>query len=284
VVAGGMESMSNAPYLLPKARSGYRMGDGTLVDSMMYDGLFCAIDKIPMGGSAERYAQSAGISRAAQDEFAAASHERAARAQKDGLFDAEIVKVEIPQREGDPVLFSEDEGIRAGTTGESLGALRPAFDKAGNITAGNASQISDGGSAVIVASEAAAERLGIEPLGRILGYGQVAGPDTSLLNQPANAINLALERAGLSVGDMDLFELNEAFAAVGIASMATLGITDEIANVNGGAIALGHPIGMSGNRITLHLLNELKRRGGGKGAAALCGGGGQGDAIIVETV
>jgi acetyl-CoA C-acetyltransferase len=284
VVAGGMESMSNAPYLLPKARSGYRMGDGTLVDSMMYDGLFCAIDKIPMGGSAERYAQSAGISRAAQDEFAAASHERAARAQKDGLFDAEIVKVEIPQRKGDPVLFSEDEGIRAGTTGESLGALRPAFDKAGNITAGNASQISDGGSAVIVASEAAAERLGIEPLGRILGYGQVAGPDTSLLNQPANAIDLALERAGLSVGDMDLFELNEAFAAVGIASMATLGITDEIANVNGGAIALGHPIGMSGNRIALHLLNELKRRGGGKGAAALCGGGGQGDAIILETI
>jgi acetyl-CoA C-acetyltransferase len=284
VVAGGMESMTKAPYLLPKAREGYRMGDGALVDSMLYDGLFCAIDKIAMGGSAEKYAESAGISRAAQDEFAVASHERAARAQKDGLFDAEIVKVEIPQRKGDPLVFSEDEGIRPGTTSESLGALRPAFDKAGNITAGNASQISDGGSAVIVASEAAAEKLGVEPLGRILGYGQVAGPDTSLLNQPANAINVALERAGLTIADMDLFELNEAFAAVGIASMETLGITPEITNVNGGAIALGHPIGMSGNRITLHLLQELKRRGGGRGAAALCGGGGQGDAIIVETI
>ena len=284
VVAGGMESMTNAPYLLPKARAGYRMGDGTLVDSMMYDGLFCAIDQMAMGAGTEKYAATAGIDRASQDELAAASHERAARAQKDGLFEAEIVPVEIPQRKGDPVVFSEDEGVRAGTTAESLGALRPAFDKAGNITAGNASQISDGASAVIVCSEAVAEKLGVEPLGRILGYGQVAGPDPSLLDQPANAILQALDRSGMSVSDIDLFELNEAFAAVGVASMAKLGITDEVTNVNGGAIALGHPIGMSGNRVALHLLNELKRRGGGKGAAALCGGGGQGDALLFETL
>ena len=282
VVAGGMESMTNAPYLLPGARAGYRLGDQSVVDSMMFDGLFCAIDQCAMGAGTEKYAASAGIARDVQDELAAMSHERAAKAQKDGLFDAEIVSVAIPQRKGDPILFSEDEGVRPGTTVESLGALRPAFDKAGNITAGNASQISDGGSAVIVCSEAAAERLGVAPLGRILGYGQVAGPDASLLDQPANAINAALARAGMAVGDLDLFELNEAFAAVGVASMATLGITSDVTNVNGGAIALGHPIGMSGNRLALHLLNELKRRGGGKGAAALCGGGGQGDAILVE--
>ncbi len=284
VVAGGMESMTNAPYLLPGARAGYRMGDAAVVDSMMYDGLFCAIDQCAMGAGTEKYAATAGLDRESQDQLAAGSHERAARAQKDGLFDAEIVPVEIPQRKGDPVIFSEDEGVRAATTMESLGALRPAFDRAGNITAGNASQISDGGSAVIVASEAAAERLGVTPIGRILGYGQVAGPDPSLLDQPANAINDALGRAGMAVGDLDLFELNEAFAAVGVASMATLGITDEITNVNGGAIALGHPIGASGNRVALHLLHELARRGGGKGAAALCGGGGQGDAILLETV
>ena len=284
VVAGGMESMTNAPYLLPGARQGYRLGDGAVVDSMMYDGLFCAIDQCAMGAGTEKYAATLGIDRASQDEMAAQSHERAARAQKDGFFDAEIVSVDIPQRKGDPITFSEDEGVRAGTTSESLGALRPAFDKAGNITAGNASQISDGASAMIVCSEAAAEKLGVEPLGRILGYGQVAGPDPSLLNQPAHAIQQALDRTGLSVGDLDLFELNEAFAAVGVASMDSLGITAEITNVNGGAIALGHPIGMSGNRVALHLLNELKRRGGGKGAAALCGGGGQGDAILVETI
>jgi acetyl-CoA C-acetyltransferase len=284
VVAGGMESMTNAPYLLPKARAGYRMGDGTVVDSMMYDGLFCAIDQVPMGAGTEKYARTAEILRGPQDELAYLSHDRAAKAQKDGLFDAEIVKVEIPQRKGDPILFSEDEGVRGGTTLESLGALRPAFDKAGNITAGNASQISDGGSAVIVCSEAAAEKLGVDPLGRIVGYGQVAGPDPSLLHQPAAAIKQALERSKLSVGDLDLFELNEAFAAVGIASSRDLQISEERVNVNGGAIALGHPIGMSGNRVALHLLHELKRRGGGKGAAALCGGGGQGDAIILETI
>jgi acetyl-CoA C-acetyltransferase len=229
-------------------------------------------------------AATLGLDRDSQDQVAYASHERAARAQAEGLFADEIVAVEIPQRKGDPKIFSVDEGVRAETTMDSLGALRPAFDKAGNITAGNASQISDGGSAVIVASEAAAERLGVTPLGRILGYGEVAGPDPSLLNQPANAINVALARAGMSVGDLDLFELNEAFAAVGVASMATLGITADITNVNGGAIALGHPIGMSGNRVALHLLHELKRRGGGRGAAALCGGGGQGDAILLETI
>ena len=284
VVAGGMESMTNAPYLLPGARAGLRMGDGKVVDSMMFDGLFCAIDQLAMGAGTEKYAATRGLSRESQDELAAMSHERAAKAQKDGLFDAEIVKVEIPQRKGDPLLFTMDEGVRGETTIDSLGALRPAFDKAGNITAGNASQISDGGSAMIVASEAAAEKLGIAPLARVIGYGQVAGPDASLLDQPANAINDALARAGMKVGDIDLFELNEAFAAVGVASMATLGIDDSVTNVNGGAIALGHPIGMSGNRVALHLIHELRRRGGGKGAAALCGGGGQGDALLVETL
>ena len=284
VVAGGMESMTNAPYLLPGARAGYRIGDQSVVDSMMYDGLFCAFDQCAMGAGTEKYAASAGLDRDSQDQVAYLSHERAARAIKDGLFDNEIVPVEVPQRRGDPVVVTTDEGVRGETTVDSLGALRPAFDKAGNITAGNASQISDGGSAVIVCSEATAEKLGVAPLGRIVGYGQVAGPDPSLLNQPANAILQALERNSLSVGDLDLFELNEAFAAVGVASMDTLGITPEITNVNGGAIALGHPIGMSGNRVALHLLHELKRRGGGRGAAALCGGGGQGDAIIVETI
>ncbi len=284
VVAGGMESMTNAPYLLPGARAGMRLGDGKVVDSMMFDGLFCAIDQIAMGGGTEKYAASAGISREAQDEVAYKSHERAAKAQKDGLFDNEIVNVEIPQRKGDPVLFTTDEGVRGETTIDSLGKLRPAFDKAGNITAGNASQISDGGAAVIVASKAAAERIGGNPLGEIVGNGQVAGPDPSLLTQPSRAILAALEQAGKSVSDIDLFELNEAFAAVGVASMADLGITDEITNVNGGAISLGHPIGMSGTRIVITLLNELARRGGGTGAAALCGGGGQGDALIVKTI
>jgi acetyl-CoA C-acetyltransferase len=282
VVAGGMESMTQAPYLLPGARSGYRLGDQSVIDSMMYDGLFCAFDQCAMGAGTEKYAASAGLAREPQDDMAAKSHERAARAAKDGLFDNEIVKVEIPQRKGDPVIFDTDEGVRGETTLESLAALRPAFDKAGNITAGNASQISDGGAAVIVASKAAAERLGTEPLGEIVGYGQVAGPDASLITQPARAIKAAAERAGKKISDISLFELNEAFAAVGVASMADLGITDEITNVNGGAIALGHPLGMSGTRITLTLLNELKRRGGGIGAAALCGGGGQGDAILVR--
>jgi acetyl-CoA C-acetyltransferase len=238
-----------------------------------------------MGAGTEKYAQSANIDRAAQDEAAAKSHERAAAAIKDGRFVDEIVPVAIPQRKGEPILFETDEGVRPGTTAESLGALKPAFDKAGNITAGNASQISDGGSAVIVASKAAAERLGVAPLGEILSYGQVAGPDTpSLLLQPSLAIKQALAKIDKSVSDVDLFELNEAFAAVGIASMSDLGIDDSIVNVNGGAIALGHPIGMSGNRVALTILHELRRRGGGVGAAALCGGGGQGDAIILRSL
>ena len=282
VVAGGMESMTQAPYLLPGARAGYRLGDQSVVDSMMYDGLFCAFDQVAMGAGTEKYAASAGLDRLPQDELSAASHERAAKAQKDGLFDHEIVPVEVPQRKGDPVLVEVDEGVRPGTTAESLGGLRPAFDKAGNITAGNASQISDGGAAVIVVSKAKAEELGATPLGEIVGYGQVAGPDPSLLTQPARAIKAAAEDSGLAVGDIDLFELNEAFAAVGVASMADLGIGDDVVNVNGGAIALGHPVGMSGTRVALTMLLELGRRGGGLGAAALCGGGGQGDAILLK--
>ena len=284
VVAGGMESMTNAPYLLPGARAGYRLGDQKVVDSMMFDGLFCAFDQVAMGAGTEKYAASAGIERLPQDELAAASHERAARAAKDGLFDDEIVPVAVPQRKGDPVMVTVDEGVRAETTVESLSGLRPAFDKAGNITAGNASQISDGGAAVIVTSKAKAEELGITPLGEIVSYGQVAGPDPSLLSQPARAIQQAAEKAGVAISDIDLFELNEAFAAVGVQSMADLGITSEVTNVNGGAIAIGHPVGMSGTRVALTLLLELGRRGGGTGAAALCGGGGQGDGIILKTL
>jgi acetyl-CoA C-acetyltransferase len=237
-----------------------------------------------MGEGTEKY-NAGGIGRSAQDEFAAKSHERAANAIKEGRFSDEIVPVAIPQRKGDPLMFDTDEGVRPGTTGESLAGLKPAFVKEGSITAGNASQISDGGSAVVVMSKKAAEACGVAPLGEIVSYGLVAGPDNiSLLHQPSRAIQKALSKIGKKVSDVDLFELNEAFAAVGIASMKELGITDEITNVNGGAIALGHPIGMSGNRITLHLLHELRRRGGGMGAAALCGGGGQGDAIIVRSL
>jgi acetyl-CoA C-acetyltransferase len=283
VVAGGMESMTNAPYLLPGARAGYRLGDQSVIDSMMYDGLFCAFDQCAMGAGTEKYAQSAEILRVPQDEFAAKSHQRAAAAAKDGLLDAEIAPVTVPQRKGDPIVVSTDEGVRADTTADSLAKLRPAFDKAGNITAGNASQISDGASVTIVASKAAAERLGTEPLAEVVSFGQVAGPETaSLLTQPSRAIQQALDKAGRSVGDVSLFELNEAFAAVGLASMAELGITDDIVNVNGGAIAIGHPLGASGNRIALTLIHELKRRGGGLGAAGLCGGGGQGDAILLQ--
>jgi len=282
VVAGGMESMTNAPYLLPGARQGYRLGDQKVVDSMMYDGLFCAFDQCAMGAGTEEYAATAKLEREPMDQLAQKSHERAARAAKDGLFDNEIVPVEIPQRKGDPIVFDTDEGVRGETTLESLAALRPAFSKTGNITAGNASQISDGGAAVIVASKAAADRIGTQPLGEIVGYGQIAGPDASLLTQPARAIKQAVERAGKQVSDISLFELNEAFAAVGLASMAELGIDDEVTNVNGGAIALGHPLGMSGTRVALTLVNELNRRGGGLGAAALCGGGGQGDAILIQ--
>ncbi|MGH7734448.1 MAG: acetyl-CoA C-acyltransferase, partial [Gemmatimonadales bacterium] len=284
VVAGGMESMTKAPHLLPDARSGYRLGDGSLVDSMMYDGLYCQFDHCAMGLGTERYNQEAGISREDQDAFSALSHERAAAAMKDGRYADEIVPVSVPQRKGDPITVDSDEGVRPGTTAESLGGLRPAFDKSGTITAGNASQISDGGAAVIVTSKAKAESLGVTPLGEVLGYGQVAGPNASLLLQPAGATRQALEKAGKAVGDVDLFEINEAFAAVGIASMRDLGISDEVTNVNGGAIALGHPIGMSGARLALTILQELRRRGGGLGAVSLCGGGGQGDALLVRSL
>jgi len=284
VVAGGMESMTNAPYLLPGARAGYRIGDQKVVDSMMYDGLFCAFDQCAMGAGTEKYAASAGLAREPQDELSAKSHQRAAEAAKNGLFDDEVVPVAVPQRKGDPVMVTLDEGVRGDTTAESLAQLRPAFDKAGNITAGNASQISDGASATIVVSRAKAEELGITPLGEVVGYGQVAGPDPSLLTQPSRAIKDALQRSGISQDQLGLYELNEAFAAVGLASMSDLGISDDIVNVNGGAIALGHPVGASGNRVALTLLHEMKRRGVEYGAAALCGGGGQGDAIIVKTL
>src|SRR5437868_4965847 len=285
VVAGGMESMTNAPYLLPEARAGYRMGDKSVVDAMMYDGLFCAFDMCAMGAGTEKYTKAAGnISREKQDAFAAASHERASAAIKDGKFAEEIVPVQVPQRKGDPIVVETDEGVRPGTTTDSLGGLKPAFAADGTITAGNASQISDGGAAVIVMSRSKADSLGITPLGEVVGYGQVAGPDPSLLTQPSRATKQALDKAGIKLGDVDLFEFNEAFAAVGLASMADLGLSDDVVNVNGGAIALGHPIGMSGTRLALTLLLELKRRGGGLGAAALCGGGGQGDALLVQTV
>ena len=284
VIAGGMESMTQAPYLLPEARAGYRMGDKNVVDSMMYDGLFCAFDICAMGTGTERYSKAQSIPRDRQDDLAAKSHERAAAAAKEGRFDDEIVSVSIPQRKGDPILFETDEGVRPGTTTETLGKLRPSFDADGTITAGNASQISDGGCAMVIMSKAKAEEKGVAPLAELVSYGQVAGPDASLLHQPSRAIKAALAKVDKQVTDLDLFELNEAFAAVGLASMDDLGINDEIVNVNGGAIALGHPIGMSGSRVLLTLIHELRRRGGGTGAAALCGGGGQGDAAIVTTL
>jgi len=285
VVAGGMESMTNAPYLLPGARAGYRMGNNEVIDSLIHDGLWCAFDAVHMGAGTEQYVgQVGGITREAQDEAAAKSHERAAAAQKEGRLADEITPVSIPQRKGDPVIVDNDEGVRPGTTTESLGGLRPAFSKDGTITAGNASQISDGAAAVIVMSKAKAEELGATPLAELIGYGMVAGPDPSLLTQPSRAIKRALENDDMTASDVDLFELNEAFAAVGLASMRDLGISDDIVNVNGGAIALGHPVGMSGTRVVLTLINELRRRGGGVGAAALCGGGGQGDAAIIRTL
>lgn len=284
VVAGGMESMTNAPYLAQGARSGFRYGHTQLEDSIITDGLWCSFDACLMGLGTDRYTGDS-ISRAEMDEASAMSHERAATATKDGILADEIAPVSVPQRKGDPVLVEHDEGVRPGTTAESLGKLRPAFDPDGSITAGNASQLSDGASAVVVMSAAAAEASGVAPLGEIVSYGMVAGPDNASLNwQPANAIEKALSKTDLSVSDIDVFELNEAFAAVGIASSRQLGIDLDRVNVNGGAIALGHPIGMSGNRLALTLLHELRRRGGGVGAAALCGGGGQGDAIIVRSL
>jgi acetyl-CoA C-acetyltransferase len=283
IIAGGMESMTNAPYLLPGARAGYRLGDQKVVDSMMYDGLTCAFDQCAMGLATERY-NNGRISRARQDEFSARSHQLAAAAIASGKFAEEIVGVAVPQRKGDPIIVDTDEGVRAETTAESLGQLRAAFEKDGTITAGNASQISDGGAAVLVMSEQRAKALGLTPLGELVSYGQVAGPDTSLLNQPSHAIQKAAAKAGLDVKGIDLFEINEAFAAVGLSSVDELGIDEDKVNVNGGAIALGHPVGMSGTRVALTALYELHRRGGGTAAVALCGGGGQGDAAILRTL
>ena len=283
IVAGGMESMTNAPHLLPKSREGFKYGDTALVDSMAYDALFDQATQQAMGGLTEACnAATDKFTREEQDAFAAASHQKAAEAWKNGVFDDEVVPVSIPQRKGDPVVVSADEGVRGDTTAESLGRLRPAFSKDGTITAGTASQISDGAAAVVVMSKAKAEELGLEWLAEIGAHGMVAGPDSTLQLQPANATAKACAKEGIEPSSLDLVEFNEAFAAVGIASARALGLPDEKVNVNGGAIALGHPVGMSGARVVLHLALELKRRGGGTGAAALCGGGGQGDALIVR--
>ncbi len=283
VVAGGMESMTRAPYLLMDARSGYRYGDGVLVDSMLLDALTCSLDRSSMGLATDQYNDNV-VARQRQDAFAASSHEKAANAIKEGWMREEIAPVMVPQRRGEPVSVDTDEGVRPGTTTESLARLKPAFSEGGSITAGNASQISDGGAAVIVTSRAVAERLGVVPLGEFISYGQVAGPTPSLLHQPANAINAALARAGTKIADVDVFEISEAFAAVALASMDALEVPEDKVNVNGGAIALGHPLGMSGTRLALTALYELKRRGGGQAVVSLCGGGGQGDALFLRSL
>jgi acetyl-CoA C-acetyltransferase len=282
VVAGGMESMSNAPYSLPAGRWGARMGETPLVDLMEHDGLFCAFDNCLMGATSDRRNAELGIGRAEQDEWAAGSHQRAAAAASSGAFAAEIAPVPVPQRKGDPVVVSADEGIRPDSTAAALGALRPAFAKEGTITAGNASQISDGAAAVVVAEAAAARAAGLPVLAEILAYGQAAGPDATLHERPAQALERALARAGLTVADLALVELNEAFAAVALWSARLLGLPYDKVNVHGGAVALGHPLGATGARIVVTLINALRLRGGGIGAAALCGGGGQGDALIVK--
>jgi acetyl-CoA C-acetyltransferase len=282
VVAGGMESMTNAPHLMMGSRGGYKYGDVVMRDHMALDGLTDAYDQVSMGESTDRHSRRYGISREDQDAFGAASHQRAAAAQKNGVFAEEIVPVEVPQRRGEPIVIAEDEGIRPDTTPQTLAKLRPAFGADGTITAGTSSPISDGAAAVVVMSQAKARELGLTWLAEIGAHGNVAGPDNSLHAQPANAIAHALGRAGLTVADLDLVEINEAFAAVGIQSTRELGLRPETVNVNGGAIALGHPIGMSGARLVLTLAMELRRRGGGLGAAALCGGGGQGDALLIR--
>jgi acetyl-CoA C-acetyltransferase len=281
LVAGGMESMSGAPYLLPKGRFGVRLGHAELIDAMIHDGLWDAFDHDHMGALSDRVNQRLGIDRAAQDGWAARSHERAAAGAK-GALREEIAPVTVPQRKGDPVLVEQDEGIRPGTTVESLARLAPAFSAEGTITAGNASQISDGAAATVVTSRRRADAAGLPVLARVVAYGTVAGPDTSLHSQPSRAIFDALDRAGRTVADLDLIEINEAFAAVALRSTRELGVDEAIVNVNGGAVALGHPIGASGTRLVLTLAHELRRRGGGLGAAALCGGGGQGDALLVQ--
>jgi acetyl-CoA C-acetyltransferase len=284
VVAGGMESMSNAPYVLPKARTGYRMGNGTLLDSMIHDGLWCAFDGCHMGEGSDAKNRELGISREAQDEWAAMSHDRAVAAWKEGRFDGEVVPVQVPQRKGDPITVEQDEGMRPGTTAASLANLVAAFVDDGSITAGNASQVSDGGAALVLMSASKADQLGVTPLGRVLAHGTVAGPDPSLHHQPAEAVRAAAAKIGRDPSGFDLYEMNEAFASVTIHSAELLGLDADRVNVNGGAVALGHPIGCTGARITITLLHELRNRGGGVGAAALCGGGGQGDALVVEAL
>jgi acetyl-CoA C-acetyltransferase len=279
VVAGGMESMTRAPHLLMNSRAGYKYGPVTVEDSMALDGLTDAFDHLSMGESTERSGRKLGITREQQDEFAAMSHKRAAEATKNGLFAAEIVGVAVTQK-GEQLTVTEDEGIRPGTTTESLAKLKPAFGRDGTITAGSASQISDGAAAVVVMSAEAAERAGVRALAEIGAHGNVAGPDNSLHSQPSNAIKQALAKTGLAVSDLDLIEINEAFAAVAIQSMRDLGVGPDVVNVSGGAIAIGHPLGASGARLAVHLCHELARRGGGLGAAGLCGGGGQGEALL----
>jgi acetyl-CoA C-acetyltransferase len=281
IVAGGMESMTQAPHLLKNSRAGYKYGPVTMEDSMALDGLTDAFDHVSMGESTEQHGRRLGISRQEQDEFAAASHQRAAAATKNGLFAAEIVAVHVPAK-GDQLTVTEDEGIRPGTTAEGLAKLKPAFSKDGTITAGTASQISDGAAAVVVMSAEAAQRAGADVLAEIGAHGNVAGPDNSLQSQPSNAIKQALAKAGQTTSDLDLIEINEAFAQVAIQSMRDLGVSHDIVNVDGGAIAIGHPIGASGARLAVHLCYELRRRGGGLGAAGLCGGGGQGSALLLR--
>ncbi len=282
IVAGGQESMTQAPHLLAKSREGYKYGDVAMQDHMAHDGLFCAFDQMSMGASTEKFNSRYGLTREEQDRFAAESHRRAGAAAADGTFAEEITAISIPRRKGDPVVVDSDEGIRPDATTESMGKLRPAFSSDGTITAGSSSPISDGAAAVVVMSRARAEDLGLTWLAEIGAHGVVAGPDCSLHEQPANAIEKACAKEGVSPTDLDLIEINEAFAAVGIVSTRKLGVGADKVNVNGGAIALGHPIGMSGARIVLHLVLELRRRGGGVGAAALCGGGGQGDALVLR--
>ncbi len=281
-VAGGMESMTNAPYILPGARQGLRMGDVTLVDSMNHDGLWCAFDHCIMGETSDMKNAALGIGREEQDEWAAASHARAQAATESGRFADEIVPVSVPQRRGEPLAVTADEGIRPTSTAEALAGLRPAFSADGTITAANASQISDGAAAVIVADRTAAEAAGLPILAEIVAYGQTAGPDATLHERPAEALRIALKRADMDVADLDLVEINEAFAAVASWSAGMLGIPHDKVNVNGGAVALGHPLGASGARIVIALINALRQRGGGVGGAALCGGGGQGDALILR--
>jgi acetyl-CoA C-acetyltransferase len=284
VVAGGMESMTNAPYLLPGARAGLLMGDATTVDSMMHDGLFCSFDSCMMGESSDRNNDKLAIGREEQDRWSEGSHARAAAATDSGLFEREIIPVTVPVRKGEPTVVTQDGGIRRETTMETLGRLRPAFNAGGTITAGNASQISDGAAAVVVADREAAEQAGLPILAEIVSYGQVAGPDATLHERPAQAINLALERAGLETEAIDLFEINEAFASVALHSTLMLGVDDSKVNVHGGAVALGHPLGATGARLIVTLISALQTTGGSRGVAGLCGGGGQGDAMIVRMI